>query len=180
MNKEKKPNGCGCLISTVLIWICIFIALEILSGCSTQDEIINNDTYISINNYNDLSYDEKDIIYFINYEREKAGLTTITSDEFAGDVEYPHIDFLVYIDDINHDGFISRRDKLINRGAWGVSEILAMKFNNPEFAVQAWMNSINHRNAILNPLFDAAGFVVIENQYKDKWYGVLFIDYKNN
>lgn len=182
---NRPKSGCfrmavGCF-THVLAIIGLLTLIMLFLSCSPDPLIDSEDiNYSSIDNYNDLNIIEQDIFELINYERTSRGILSITSDKFSYEVEEIHVIDLALWKVINHDGFFARKDLLTSRGVWLVGEIVAMKYTNANSVVNAWMDSEGHRKAILNPLYDAAGFVVIEHTNGDLYFGVLFIDYKLN
>jgi len=120
---------------------------------------------------------ERQVIFFINHERNLAGLSPLELDvrlqtaarwmsaDMAANNSVPadHVDSLDRTFDV----------RVSEEGGYPyihLGEVIAGGFPTPESVVQAWMNSPGHRARILDPDYEQIGVGYTFNSNTDHWY----------
>lgn len=89
---------------------------------------------------------EIEILELINAHRIDLGLNPLNNLSIIKSVAYTHTDYMVEINQVNHDNFFQRRNSLMqNAGAARVTENVAYGYSSAESVVNAWINSEGHR-----------------------------------
>jgi uncharacterized protein YkwD len=112
---------------------------------------------------------EIEILELINTHRIEIGLNPLNNLSIIKSVAYTHTDYMVEINQVNHDNFFQRQNSLIqNAGALRVSENVAYGYSTAQAVVNAWMNSPSHR---LNLEGDFSDFdISAEQNSEGRWY----------
>jgi uncharacterized protein YkwD len=89
---------------------------------------------------------EIEIMELINGHRIEMGLNPLNNLNIIKSVAFTHTDYMVGINQVNHDNFFQRKNSLIqNAGAERVSENVAYGYNTAEGVVSGWINSPSHK-----------------------------------
>jgi uncharacterized protein YkwD len=112
---------------------------------------------------------EIEILELINTHRIEIGLNPLNNLSIIKSVAYTHTDYMVEINQVNHDNFFQRQNSLIqNAGALRVSENVAYGYSTAQAVVNAWLNSQSHR---LNLEGDFSDFdISAEQNSEGRWY----------
>lgn len=125
----------------------VMTLMAVLSfSCSTED--ISNDEIDAtvLANAPVAKTIEIEILELINTHRIDLGLNPLNNLSIIKSVAYSHTDYMVGINQVNHDNFFQRKNSLIqNAGAARVSENVAYGYNTAENVVNAWINSPAHK-----------------------------------
>ena len=145
------------------------MALLTFSSCSTEDFPEDNIDAISLQYAPAPKQIEIEILELINEHRLGLGLNTLKSLNIVKSVAFTHTDYMVEVNNINHDNFYQRKNSLVqNANAKVVSENVAYAYSTAQSVVNAWINSDSHRENIEGDFTD---FEVSAEQNKDgKWF----------
>lgn len=151
-----------------LLPIMVFMAVLSLS-CSTEefpDETIESAALINSPAAKTI---EIEILELINNHRIGLGLNPLNSLNIIKSVAFTHTDYMVVINQVNHDNFFQRKNSLIqNAGAVTVSENVAYGYSTAQAVVNAWMNSDGHRANIEGNYTDFD--ISAEQNSEGRWY----------
>ncbi|MCK7591129.1 CAP domain-containing protein [Subsaxibacter sp. CAU 1640] len=115
-------------------------------SCSTEempDETIDTNILASTPETKTI---EIEILELINNHRIEIGLNPLNNLSIIKSVAFTHTDYMVEINQVNHDNFFQRKNSLIqNAGAAKVSENVAYGYSSAQSVVNAWLNSDSHR-----------------------------------
>lgn len=115
-----------------------------------------------------------DILALVNAHRVSIGLTEIVKDQqYASAYAVEHSQYMIDVDQINHDNFTERSQGLKSRGATIVGENVAFGYNTAEDVVNAWLNSPGHRK-IIEGAFTHSGFGVVKSEDNQYYFTQLF------
>ncbi len=115
-------------------------------SCAPED--LSNDAIDStiLANAPDAKTIEIEILELINTHRIEQGLNPLNNLNIIKSVAYSHTDYMVGMNQVNHDNFFQRKTSLIqNAGAAKVSENVAYGYSTAENVVNAWINSPGHK-----------------------------------
>ncbi|WP_397362615.1 CAP domain-containing protein [Olleya sp. R77988] len=109
------------------------------------------------------------ILELINQHRISIGLNVLENHDLIKGQAYSHTDYMIDINEVNHDFFYSRKSYLVNNAdATRVSENVAYGYTSAESVVNAWLNSDGHRGNIEG---DFTNFEIsAELGENNKWY----------
>ena len=112
---------------------------------------------------------EVETLDLINDYRLSIGLNPLESMTIVKSVAKTHTDYMVEVNQVNHDDFYQRSTYLKeNAGATKVSENVAYGYTSAESVVNAWLKSDSHRANIEG---DFTNFDISAEQNSDgKWY----------
>ncbi len=124
----------------------------------TADAIIPEDKVI-----------ELEILELINAYRITNGLSVLNNLPIVKSQAYTHTNYMIEINDINHDHFSIRRAYLVSKaGANKVSENVAYGYSSAQSVVNAWIASDSHRSAIEGDYTDFN--ISAEKNENGSWY----------
>lgn len=112
---------------------------------------------------------EIEILQLLNNHRIEMGLNPLNNLNIVKSVAFTHTDYMVEINQVNHDNFFQRRNSLVqNAGAINVSENVAYGYSSAQAVVNAWINSPSHKENIEGNYTD---FDISAEQNSDgRWY----------
>ena len=112
---------------------------------------------------------EIEILELINNHRIEVGLNPLNNLNIIKSVAFTHTDYMVEINQVNHDNFFQRKNSLIqNAGAASVSENVAYGYSTAQAVVTAWLNSPSHKQ---NMEGDYSDFdISAEQNSEGRWY----------
>ena len=112
---------------------------------------------------------EIEILELINNHRIELGLNPLNNLNIIKSVAYTHTDYMVEINQVNHDFFYQRKNSLIqNAGAESVTENVAYGYSTAQAVVNAWINSDNHRANLEGDYTDFD--ISAEQNSEGRWY----------
>ena len=148
----------------------VFFFAITLSSCST--DTLDDDQNVAKSNdivIPEAKTIEIEILELINQHRISIGLNELKSIDIIKGQAYSHTDYMIDIDEVNHDYFHNRKAYLqANADAQSVSENVAYGYSSANSVVNAWLNSEGHRQTIEG---DFSHFEIsAEKNANDKWY----------
>ena len=150
-----------------LLPVMAFMALLSFS-CSTEempDEFIST----TITDAPAAKTIEIEILELINEHRIGLGLYPLNNLGIIKSVAFTHTDYMVEINQVNHDNFIQRKNSLVqNAGAITVSENVAYGYSSAQAVVNAWINSDSHRANLEGDYTDFE--ISAEQNSEGRWY----------
>ena len=152
-------------ITSLLIVFCIAISF---TSCSTDsmDEIYEDSTVLVIPDAKPI---EIEILELINQHRISIGLNALENLKVIKGQAFSHTDYMVNINEVNHDNFYSRKNYLVNNvNALKVSENVAYGFSSASSVVNASLNSDGHKRNIEGDFTDFE--ISAELGENNKWY----------
>jgi uncharacterized protein YkwD len=112
---------------------------------------------------------EIEILELINNHRIAMGLNPLNNLNIIKSVAFTHTDYMVEINQVNHDNFFQRKNSLIqNAGAARVSENVAYGYSSAQAVVSAWINSASHRENLEGDFTDFD--ISAEQNSEGRWY----------
>jgi uncharacterized protein YkwD len=112
---------------------------------------------------------EIEIMELINGHRIEMGLNPLNNLNIIKSVAFTHTDYMVGINQVNHDNFFQRKNSLIqNAGAERVSENVAYGYNTAEGVVSGWINSPSHKATMEGDFTDFD--ISAEQNSEGRWY----------
>lgn len=154
------------------------LALLFLATSCQKDESIaieeaNYSIDLSLANETDWEM-ANEILNLVNAHRTSLGLPAVVKDQqYASAYAVDHTQYMIEMQEINHDHFNVRSEALKSNGAITVGENVAFGYNSAEQVVQAWLNSNSHRN-IIEGNYTHSGFGVIAAQGNRYYFTQLF------
>lgn len=145
------------------------MALLTFSSCSTEDFPDDGIDAISLQIAPAPKEIEIEILELINEHRIGLGLVPLKSLSVVKSVAFTHTDYMVEVNNLNHDNFYQRKITLEqNANAKRVSENVAYAYSSAKSVVSAWINSDSHRENIEGDFTDFE--VSAEQNAEGKWY----------
>ena len=138
-------------------------------SCSTEE--MPNDTIESsaLVNAPAAKTIEIEILELINNHRIAIGLNSLNNINIIKSVAFTHTDYMVEINQVNHDNFYQRKNSLIQKaGAEKVSENVAYGYSTAQAVVNAWLNSDSHRANLEGDYTDFE--ISAEQNSEGRWY----------
>jgi uncharacterized protein YkwD len=115
-----------------------------------------------------------EILVLVNSHRTSIGLSEIRKDQqYASAYAVDHTQYMMEMEQINHDNFGVRSQALKDKGASAVGENVAYGYTTAEDVVTAWLNSAGHRK-IIEGNFTHSGFGVIKTDNNRYYFTQLF------
>jgi len=115
-----------------------------------------------------------EILVLVNAHRNSLGLSEILRDQqYASAYAVDHTQYMIEMEQINHDNFGVRSQALKDKGAITVGENVAFGYNTAQGVVNAWLNSEGHRK-IIEGNFTHSGFGVIKSKNDRYFFTQLF------
>ncbi len=148
----------------------VMALMAVLSfSCSTEEipnEIIDSSALVSTPATKTI---EIEILELINSHRIQMGLNPLNNLSIIKSVAFTHTDYMVGINQVNHDNFFQRKNSLIqNAGAATVSENVAYGYSSAQAVVNAWMNSESHRSNLEGDYTDFD--ISAEQNSEGRWF----------
>ncbi|WP_299391485.1 CAP domain-containing protein [uncultured Gelidibacter sp.] len=112
---------------------------------------------------------EVEILELINAHRIGMDLQPLNNLSIIKSVAFTHTDYMVTVNQVNHDNFFKRKESLVNNAdALKVSENVAYSYTTAETVVKAWLNSPGHKANIEGDFTDFD--ISAEKNSEGKWY----------
>lgn len=151
----------------------MFLATSCQKDESMAIEEANYSIDLSLANETDWEM-ANEILNLVNSHRASLGLPAVIKDQqHASAYAVDHTQYMIDMQQINHDHFNVRSEALKSKGAITVGENVAYGYNSAEDVVTAWLNSTSHRN-IIEGNFTHSGFGVIAAQGNRYYFTQLF------
>lgn len=131
-----------------------------------QEDIIDNSVLKTVP---DAKLIELEILELINDYRIGIDLAPLNNLNIIKSVAFTHTDYMVSVNQVNHDNFFQRKSSLVkNAAAKEVTENVAYAYSSAESVVNAWLNSPGHRANIEGDFTDFD--ISAEKNSEGKWY----------
>ncbi|MEO6348441.1 MAG: CAP domain-containing protein [Aquaticitalea sp.] len=151
-----------------LLSLATFMAVLTFS-CSTEEMPNNAIDSATLANAPAATTMEIEILELINEHRIGMGLNPLHNMNIIKSVALTHTDYMVEVNEVNHDNFYQRRNSLVqNAGAITVSENVAYGYSSAQTVVTAWINSESHRANIEGNYTDFD--ISAEQNSEGRWY----------
>jgi uncharacterized protein YkwD len=149
--------------------IILFLFFILLLSCTTKDERVDYVIYSYPFNQTELS-----VMQITNEHRVSIGLNTLVPVQHFGYLCYQHNQYMIEKNVVNHDYFIERSTNITNTyHASSVGEVIAYNYTTPTSALQAWLNSPEHKQ-VIEGKFTHFGVSVSEDSNNHKYYTFIF------
>ena len=154
---------------TYLILICFALLIAAIS-CS-KDDTTNED---------DIEKEERltvadEILQIVNDHRLSIGENTLETNTLATNLANEHTEYMIAQNDISHDDFNQRSDRLIDEeNATRTGENVAYGQRSASAVMEAWLNSSGHRKNIEGD-FTHIGIGVIKNDAGVYYFTQIFL-----
>ncbi len=154
----------------------LVLSLLVLSSCTQEDtETIYEKSQVVEKPYNYTEL-ENEILQLVNTHRENLGLNTLSKLDIISNVASTHTNYMIAIDEVNHDNFPTRQRNLVdNANAKSVGENVAYGFNSALGVVNAWIKSDGHRKIIEDPTYTHFGISTDSNIEGRNYFTQIFI-----
>lgn len=155
----------------------LVLSLLVLSSCTAEDEGIYFEKSEIVEKPYTYTELEKEILILVNTHREQSGLNTLQKLDLISNVAYTHTNYMISVNDVNHDNFPVRQRNLVeNAQAKAVGENVAYGFNSASGVVKAWINSDAHREILENPNYTHFGISTDSNIDGRNYFTQIFIE----
>ena len=149
--------------------------------CTVLVSCSNEDDGIYFNEINEVKVEyssmELEILDLINNHRTAIGLHTLKSMDVISSVALSHSEYMVEINEVNHDYFPERQENLVLKAnAKSVGENVAYGYNTSQGVVYAWLNSDGHRAIIENKKYTHFGISIEKNSEGKNYFTQMFIN----
>lgn len=148
--------------------------LFLLNSCSKNDRVENIPSKENIATSYDYIPTEIELANLINNYRTSIGLNPLVLENFVSKISAVHNVYMIDKNSISHDLFQERFKEIVtNLGAKKVAENVAFNFNSSQSALNAWINSPEHK-ANLEGDFTHFGISIKTNASGTKFYTNIF------
>ena len=166
---------------TFKVWLILacFAVLICNVSCATDDDSTENNEIEAPDNEDTdnegaLSITQE-ILKLVNAHRESIGKQTLEFNDLATQLAKEHTEFMINAKEISHDYFSERADRLFDEEkATNVGENVAVGQRTAKDVMEAWLNSIGHRENIEGN-FTHIGISAIKNDAGRYYYTQLFL-----
>ncbi len=165
------------LFRTTLLAI---VLLFTVASCTKDEETVTDQANLSIdlNLANETDWEmANEILALVNEHRVSQGLSVLKRDQqYASAYAVDHTQYMIDMNQINHNNFSKRSSAMKSRGAASVGENVASGYDTAENLVQAWINSPTHKS-VMEGNYTHSGFGVVQNSKGKYFFTQLF--YRN-
>ncbi len=161
-----------------LKFISLILLSTLLFSCSKEDDGIYFNENIEVINTTNVSYSaiETEILNLVNDHRISIGLSSLSTLNIVSSVADGHTNYMIEVNQINHDNFAQRSQTLINEAnAKSVGENVAYGFTTAQGVVNGWLNSEDHRKIIEKPDYTHFGISTDSNSENRNYFTHIFI-----
>ena len=160
--------------------VLIVLTIFLLASCSPEEDGINftnsNSNETTVLKKQNYSAIELEILDLVNLHRNSIGLNSLNKCDITSFVSLSHTDYMIEKNEINHDNFGVRFEKLKkDANAKTVGENVAYGYNSAKSVVNGWLNSESHRALIENENFTHFGISVENNDDGRNYFTQMFI-----
>lgn len=157
----------------------VIVILFTIHSCANDTSISNEPEPIPIvvveYNYTPIELETMDLI---NKYRVSKGLNTLGTINYLSLKAEEHTNYMMVNNAVSHDNFAVRlKDIVRTLGVIKVSENIAYNYNTPQEALDAWLNSPEHKK---NIMADYTNFGISVRQHPiniRKYYTNIFVKY---
>jgi uncharacterized protein YkwD len=150
-----------------------------LFSCSTDNDGIYFDESSEVITATKVEYSsiESKILELVNEHRVSIGLSALQPLDIVSNVAGGHTDYMIKVENINHDNFAKRSENLIkNAHAKTVGENVAYGYFTAENVLKGWLDSEGHRAVIENPKYTHFGISTKSNDKNRNYFTQIFIN----
>lgn len=157
------------------LYLCAFLAAVLLVGCTpeVEENLVTADFFIDHEYENDHEY-VLQVLETVNEYRSSIGLSSLEEHATSEMLALSHTAYMVDQNKASHDNFFKRSDYLRDRGAKIVSENVAYGYQSAQSALQGWLESPSHKEALEGD-FTHTGIAVVRSKLGVKYYTQIFI-----
>jgi len=158
--------------------VSLLLFVFVLFSCSPEDDGVYFNENSEIVNTADVSYTviENEILDLVNNHRTSLGLNSLTKLNIISGVADGHTNYMIEVDELNHDNFSQRSQTLMNEaGAKTVGENVAFGYNSAQGVFNGWLKSDSHRKIIENPDYTHFGISTDSNNENRNYFTQIFI-----
>lgn len=158
------------------LFVILVLSLLVLSSCTPEDDGIFFEKAQVVEKPYNYTEIEIEILSLVNKHREEIGLKALKSNDVISNVALTHTNYMIEIDEVNHDNFPERQRSLTeNAQAKAVGENVAYGFNSAQGVVGAWIKSDGHRKIIEDPDYTHFGISTDANIDGRNYFTQIFI-----
>ncbi len=161
-----------------LTLVSLILLSSVLFSCSKEDDGIYFNENTEVINTTNVTYSaiETEILNLVNEHRTNMGLTSLISLNIISGVADGHTNYMIEVNQVNHDNFAQRSQALINEAnAKSVGENVAYGFTTAQGVLNGWLNSEEHRKIIENPDYTHFGISTDSNSENRNYFTQIFI-----
>ncbi|MCF7567328.1 CAP domain-containing protein [Sabulilitoribacter arenilitoris] len=152
----------------IFLW---FTVLSCIVSCSKEDSLED------IEKLESLSVSEE-ILELLNVHRASIGEDPLAKNDLATQLAEEHTRYMIAQNDISHDNFNERSDRLFNEeNATRTGENVAYGQQSAKYVMEAWINSSSHRTNIEGD-FTHIGIAAIKNSSGVYYFTQIFLKKK--
>lgn len=158
--------------------LCVLLLVAIvyaMNFCSSNDSEIQDPktSTAAVMNYT-YNSSELETMALINAYRVSIGLNALEINNYISHKAEEHDNYMIANNVASHDDFVKRSENIMSiLGAIKVSENIAYNFKTPQEAVEAWLNSPEHKERIVGD-FTHFGISIREDAAGKKYYTNIF------
>lgn len=116
---------------------------------------------------------DKILMNLINIYRVENGLKALWFNQLLVNVSYTHSYYMMLEDKVSHDFLDQRQEAFPDRHP---GEIVAVYYSTALGFLNAWKNSPDHNEAMLNPMYKFIGLGTAYNDRGNKFICCMFLD----
>lgn len=155
-----------------LLKITVILCAFLIFSCSEDSS--DSETEITTEETSSEQSIEEEILRLVNEHRQSKGLSPLENNEIAHEIAVEHTNYMISINEINHDNFDDRFQQLREEvKAVLAGENVASGHPTPRAVVDGWLNSQGHRENIERD-FTHSGIAAIKNEGGRYYYTQLF------
>lgn len=122
---------------------------------------------------------EGEFFFILNTHRLSLGLGELISERLCNDLAYEHTKYMISKNDVSHTNSFKRKYEVLRRGGKNFGECVAKEYSTPKSFLNAYLNSIKHKNIIESPEFTHIGIKVVKNHYNKLYNTLIFASFEN-
>jgi uncharacterized protein YkwD len=143
----------------------------ISTSCSKDEELTNEEAIAQA----EILTIADEILQIVNDHRLSIGENTLETNTLATNLANEHTEYMIAQNDISHDDFNQRSDRLIDEeNATRTGENVAYGQRSASAVMEAWLNSSGHRKNIEGD-FTHIGIGVIKNDAGVYYFTQIFL-----
>ncbi|TDD93893.1 CAP domain-containing protein [Flavobacterium cellulosilyticum] len=155
----------------------LLVAIILTMNSCTTDNSENATSSVNSQEVLNYTYDASEIeaMTLINNYRVSIGLTALKEIKHISYKSEEHDHYMIANNVVNHNDFVARSENIMKvLGAKRVSENIAYNYNSPQAAINAWLNSPNHKENIEGD-FTNFGIAIRVDPDGKKYYTNIFV-----
>lgn len=148
--------------------LALFISLAFSCSNDGNDESVQDE-----NTATEVDMAEE-ILNIVNTHRQNIGQAPLVSNDLATQLAVEHTEYMISINDINHDNFDQRANKLSDaENATSMGENVAVRYSTATAVVQGWLDSDGHRKNIEGN-YTHTGIAVVKDSEGIRYFTQIF------